>query len=62
MPRKSLFFQITLFGNHVKEFVKGKILSYTRQRRSNKKLYIIKGSDYLRAKKMTIVKLSPCGR
>jgi hypothetical protein len=57
LNQKSL--ALSFFGNRTKEFAKGNTLTYIRQRQSSKKLYVIKGIDYLRAKKMTTVKLTP---
>jgi hypothetical protein len=56
---KPTYLFLSFLGNWTKEFIKGKKCFFTRQRRKSRKLYIIRGVDYLRAKKMTLVKLSP---
>lgn len=52
-------FTLALFGNHRKEFVIGQKLTYTKQRRKNVTCFVVKAVNYLRAKKQTVLKLSP---
>jgi len=51
---------LSLFGNHKKEFVLGQKLTYTKQRRNNKKVFKVKEITYNRPEKATLLKLHLC--